>query len=118
MEVRMSDAPPEESDWCCTMKLRYEYDAKNVKLGRVREEQFGPVLQGKSELETWVRRAQKALLNPSKKPTQFLDSQVDRGTAGAEAPLLPAAAGDKNELKFTRNVIVLEIQGELWASFA
>jgi hypothetical protein len=59
--------------WHCTIKLRLEYDgATGARLPRVTEQVFtAKHLEDKDEVELWIMRAQKALLNPSRQPATF-----------------------------------------------
>jgi len=81
--------------------IRREYsDETSQPLERTREDVFGPVLEDKTEVEMAVKRAQKAILNPSQPTSYFVncDASVIRDSGA-------------NELKFTKNLIVLEITG-------
>ncbi|KAI8819361.1 P-loop containing nucleoside triphosphate hydrolase protein [Fimicolochytrium jonesii] len=109
-EVRMSENDTTASDlateWNCTVKLRYEYDSMGRPLKAVKEIPFGTELHKKEDVELIVRRAQKALLNPSTNVTQFLQYNFDDSTASTRD-----AEAAKNELRFSKNVICLDIRG-------
>ncbi|KAL6755541.1 P-loop containing nucleoside triphosphate hydrolase protein [Haematococcus lacustris] len=97
MEVRMTlsdgDAP-----WSCKIKIREWDDGKRKTLSKVSWEDFGAPLLDKEAVGPAVSRAQKAVLNPGKGYASFVD------------PTSPILA-DADELGFSRNVVVLEIQG-------
>jgi hypothetical protein len=60
-------------------------------------ERFGPTLTDKSEFEERIRRAQLAILNPSRKASDFL------GTPSSDMP---------NELSFSADLISVSISGD------
>ncbi|KAJ1570046.1 hypothetical protein HK096_004459, partial [Nowakowskiella sp. JEL0078] len=97
-------SPDSVNNWSCSIKLRFEFDSHGRTLSKPREIAFGPEITNQSELELWVRRAQKVLLNPSYDPQKYLDIKFDNS----------AAARDKdarsNELKFSRNVVCLDVR--------
>jgi hypothetical protein len=62
-------------------------------------ERFGPTLTDKSEFEERIRRAQLAILNPSRKASDFLGTL---GLAGSDMP---------NELSFSADLISVSISG-------
>jgi hypothetical protein len=63
------------------------------------EERFGPSLTSKSEVLERIRRAQLAILNPSRKASEFL------GSLGA------AGSGMTNDLSFSTDLISVSISG-------
>ncbi|KAJ2922809.1 hypothetical protein H1R20_g14301, partial [Candolleomyces eurysporus] len=73
-------------------------DSKGQPLGQARNELFGPIIYNKAEVEDRVRRAQRAILSPSKPRRQFLDGDIDE-------------LSEKSELSFSRNVVSLSISG-------
>jgi hypothetical protein len=79
------------SPWSCSIKL--QGDAAQRKAGQELERQFAVVTK-KEDVELAVRRAQKAALNPSTSPEQFLrwDPPED-------------PANDNNEHSFTQTVV-------------
>ena len=107
-ELRLSRALDGES-WCAKVKLRYEYDdrpltsgggADTVPLATVEEPPFGEKITDKAKVQELIQAGQRALLNPSQPDAAvFLDS-----SASSKLPL-------KDELQFTRNVVVVEITG-------
>ncbi|KAF9234014.1 P-loop containing nucleoside triphosphate hydrolase protein [Melanogaster broomeanus] len=87
-KLSYSDAP-----WKCIVKLHFSTDSK----GRpsVRNPAFGPAITDKSQVQDRIRRAQLAILNPSKDHNRFLDG---------EGP-------EENELSFSKDYVSLEISG-------
>ncbi|KAJ7119698.1 P-loop containing nucleoside triphosphate hydrolase protein [Mycena epipterygia] len=85
-----SDAP-----WKCTVELRFITDKNGQTLGQARNEAFGDPIFDKSEVEDRIRRAQRAILNPSKPPRNFLDDDEE----------------DMAEVSFSTNYISLQISG-------
>ena len=65
------------------------------------EIQFGPLITDKSEVEDRIRRAQLAILNPSKEPSGFLGplGQIDGGII------------NKNEMSFSSDLVSVRISG-------
>jgi hypothetical protein len=69
VQVRMKQA----GDFRCTLKLRKEFDDHSLeRLSSVDEKQFGEPLDKTELVELGIRRAQKALLNPSTNFEDFL----------------------------------------------
>ncbi|GFH23228.1 uncharacterized protein HaLaN_20813, partial [Haematococcus lacustris] len=88
------------TQWSCKVKIRYEWDDDNLEtLSTVSWKDFGPPLFDKAAVGPVVQMAQRAVLNPSRSFDGFED----------QASLVALAGPD--ELGFTRNVVVLEIQG-------
>ncbi|KAJ3319684.1 hypothetical protein HDU76_000474 [Blyttiomyces sp. JEL0837] len=90
----------------CRVRLRYEYDDKTGSPLRThRELTFGSNITNPAEVENRVRRAQRALLNPSMgDPLRYLSMKLD------ELSMNNTEQGE-NELKFSRNVVCVEIRG-------
>jgi len=78
------------------VSLRFIQDVNGQTLGQARNETFGDVITDKAEVEERIRRAQRAILNPSKPAKNFL--QGDDGDEGAE-------------LTFSVNCVSLQISG-------
>jgi hypothetical protein len=80
--------------WKCTVSLRRTKD------GHVRDEPFGePIFESeKSKVEDRIRRAQLAILNPSKPTKDFLTANED------------SEFGDP-ELSFSKDCVSLDIRG-------
>ncbi|KAJ7064090.1 P-loop containing nucleoside triphosphate hydrolase protein [Mycena amicta] len=85
------------SPWKCIVELRYITDKNGQPLGQARNERFGEPVSDKSEVEDRIRRAQRAILNPSKSAQSFL---LDGDTED-----------DGHELSFSTNYISLQISG-------
>lgn len=85
-----SDAP-----WKCTVELHFITDKNGQTLGQARIEPFGEPIFHKSEVEDRIRRAQRAILNPSKASRTFLDDDDE----------------DAPEVSFSTNYISLQISG-------
>ncbi|KAJ7249503.1 P-loop containing nucleoside triphosphate hydrolase protein [Mycena haematopus] len=86
-----SDAP-----WKCTVDLHFITDKDGQSLGQPRNEPFGDPILDKSGVEDRIRRAQRAILNPSKPARYFLDEEED---------------DDPTEVSFSTNYISLQITG-------
>ena len=89
IECRLSRST---SPWSCEVYLRLS--------GQPREIPFGPPFGDRSKVEERIRRAQLAILNPSKRATDFL------GTLGS------TDAGIQNECSFSNDVISVRISGK------
>ncbi|KAJ3159370.1 hypothetical protein HDU86_001688 [Geranomyces michiganensis] len=106
-EVRLSEGDTTVSSaWSCTVKLRYEYDSAGRPLKAVREVPFGRETAQKEDVDLLVRRAQKALLNPSSDPNRYISYNFDDTTSSARD-----SEAASNELKFVKNVVCLDIRG-------
>jgi hypothetical protein len=68
-QVRLSS----HGSFSCTLKLRYEYNASGQRKDSVEEFSFGEVVYDESAVEECIRRAQKAILNPSKSVDTFTE---------------------------------------------
>jgi hypothetical protein len=95
-ECRLSRGAPNAA-WQCRVALRFTHDRTGQPLGQARNEDFGPVIFDKALVEERIRRAQRAILNPSSPRTQFLE--------GEDEDL------DATELSFSSNVVSLAISG-------
>ncbi|GFH15051.1 uncharacterized protein HaLaN_11210 [Haematococcus lacustris] len=82
-----------------TCMYRKEWDDEKRKpLATVSWEDFGPPLLNRGAVGPVVQRAQKAVLNPGKGYSSFVNSSS-------------SLLAKPNELAFSRNVVVLEVQG-------
>src|SRR4051794_34824462 len=99
MEIRLIQY---SGDWSCQVSLRNEYDADENKI-IPEETKFGNIIKDPQYVELVARRAQKALLNPRCKPEKYFDWDFKQLTYEDDAAL--------NALKFTKNVVCLEIKG-------
>jgi hypothetical protein len=91
-ECRLSRS---DSPWKCTVELHFITDKNGQSLGQPRNEAFGDPIFDKSEVEDRIRRAQRAILNPSKPPRTFLEDDEE----------------DATEVSFSTNFISLQICG-------
>lgn len=85
------------SAWQCKVTLRFTHDRNGQPLGQARNEDFGPVIFDKAFVEERIRRAQRAILNPSSPRSQFLEGDDEDD--------------DVSELTFSSNVVSLAISG-------
>jgi hypothetical protein len=72
-------------------------DQRGAALGQIRSEPFGETITDKALVEERIRRAQRAILNPSTPARQFLEGDDED----------PA----RRELTFSKNCVCLEISG-------
>ncbi|KAI8846380.1 P-loop containing nucleoside triphosphate hydrolase protein [Chytridium lagenaria] len=120
-EVRMTESAIEESskdpnvpnhDWRCSIKLRLEFDSTGTPLKAPREVIFVEDIKNPEAVELSVRRAQKALLNPSADASKYANTVFDDRTAASRDK--EAAS---NELKFTKkwapvfNLTLIDLPG-------
>ena len=73
-ECRLSRA---DTPWQCVVELHFLTDKNGQNLGQQRNELFGDTIFEKSEVEERIRRAQRAILNPSKAAWNFLGDDDD-----------------------------------------
>ncbi|KAI9456485.1 P-loop containing nucleoside triphosphate hydrolase protein [Boletus coccyginus] len=83
------------SPWKCLVKLHFSTDASGVPIP-VKIVLFGGPITSKSLVEDRIRRAQRAILNPSNDPKKYL---------------LQDDISDENEVSFSKNYVSLEISG-------
>lgn len=81
----------------CKVSLRFVVDANGVPLRQVRNEPFGEPIYVKSDVEDRIRRAQRAILNPSTPPVRYLEGEGDDAT---------------RTVSFSVNTICLQISGK------
>ncbi|EKM53567.1 uncharacterized protein PHACADRAFT_197992 [Phanerochaete carnosa HHB-10118-sp] len=93
-ECRLSSS---DNPWQCIVSLRFITDDRGQALGQARNEQFGDVIKDKSRVEERIRRAQRAILNPSTPSRQFLEGPDEDFAA--------------REVMFSSNCISLQISG-------
>ncbi|KAJ7831451.1 P-loop containing nucleoside triphosphate hydrolase protein [Mycena olivaceomarginata] len=91
-ECRLSRS---DTPWSCTIELHFITDKNGQSLGQARNETFGDTIFDKSAVEDRIRRAQRAILNPSKPPRSFLEDIEE----------------DTTEISFSINYISLQISG-------
>lgn len=111
MECRLRNLP---SPWQCQVLLRFETDVTGQRLNDIRETRFGPVVRDPFALETMVRRAQLAILNPGLVPDTLLElSDAEMAAFGERPP-----SGSKAQLKFSSNVVCLDVSGPALADLS
>ncbi|KAJ7886796.1 P-loop containing nucleoside triphosphate hydrolase protein [Mycena olivaceomarginata] len=91
-ECRLSHS---DAAWKCIVELRFITDKNGQSLGQPRNEAFGDPIFDKAEVEDRIRRAQRAILSPSKPSRIFLEEDED----------------DIPEVSFSTNYISLQISG-------
>jgi len=77
--------------------LRKTFDKQGQSLGGAESIPFGAVITDKSNVEERIRRAQRAILNPSTSYETFLSG--------------PDGDPDTKELSFSKNCVCLELSG-------
>ncbi|KAJ3104555.1 hypothetical protein HDU97_009067 [Phlyctochytrium planicorne] len=100
------EALEKKTEWRCSVKLRMEFDSTGVALKGPKEIMFVEEIKNPDDVELAVRRAQKALLNPSSDPLKYLTAVFDDRTIAARDN-----EAKSNELKFTKNVVCVDIRG-------
>lgn len=88
--------------WSCEITLRILYDRSGNSLGTSTLETFGPPITDKNTVETWLRRAQAAILCPHIPTEQFLTK--------TEAELRRLTKTDKEMLSFSKNVVHVDVK--------
>lgn len=86
-----------QDDWKCVVKLSKMKDESGQSLDRLFQEPFGEHIHDKAELEQRIRRAQRAILNPSTLAKHFLNG--------------PDEEPQQSESRFSSNYVSLEISG-------
>ncbi|KAL0955559.1 hypothetical protein HGRIS_001798 [Hohenbuehelia grisea] len=84
--------------WTCIVTLRFTKSIKGETLGEPLTIQFGPPITSKAAVEERIRRAQRAILNPSTDFKQFLNGDDEDPS--------------KSEIRFSSNCVSLQISGE------
>jgi len=87
--------------WSCAVSLRFDYDENGRKLLAPNKVDFSSVIKDKNDVELWLRRAQAAILSPHLPPHSFRDKS---------APELLAMKADPGTLKFSKNVVCIDIE--------
>ncbi|KAL4248958.1 hypothetical protein ABKN59_007409 [Abortiporus biennis] len=95
IECRLTSS---SSPWQCKVTLQFTTDKDNKPLGESRIVHFGATMTDKSEVEERIRRAQRAVLNPSTNYRNFLDGS-DKDPV-------------ERELTFSINSVSLQISGK------
>ncbi|KAH9925891.1 P-loop containing nucleoside triphosphate hydrolase protein [Epithele typhae] len=92
-DCRLTRSPGE---WSCKVSLHLSTSSDGKLLGYIKEVQFGDIIYDKSEVEERIRRAQRAIINPSTDYTEILEG------------LIP----DQDELRFSKNTVSLHVTSE------
>ncbi|KLO09760.1 hypothetical protein SCHPADRAFT_833534 [Schizopora paradoxa] len=99
-----------DKDWSCQIRLRRNLDGSSLRGGltdmdvaeNALEENFGPLLTDKSNLDGMIRRAQLAILHRSVEASTFVDLTDDE--------IAEDYTGDKIQTRFSSDVVCLEIE--------
>jgi len=86
-----------DNKWECTVYLRFFTDSIGQPLSHPRNELFGETIYNKYDVEDRIRRAQRAILNPSIHPDRFLEAETEI---------------TDSELTFSTNCVSLVISGK------
>ncbi|KAF7979740.1 hypothetical protein HWV62_41114 [Athelia sp. TMB] len=100
MECRLVSSP---GLWTCRLSIRWEFDDEGKPLGKVEESSFGTPITNKDDVELALRRAQAAVLNPEFPPSFFVSI--------SEADLAAIMLNNEKTLRFSRNVLCVDISG-------
>lgn len=73
MEIRLQRA----KSWSCQVVLRFHADDKGDPLDGVSEVEFGETIFDKDSVRERIRRAQRAILHPSRPAAQFLEEEEE-----------------------------------------
>jgi len=87
--------------WSCTIEIRYEYNSAGETQTHILES-FGPVIENKSHVELWIRRAQAAVLSPHRPRADFLSM--------TESEIRENAKNDTSILLFSKNVVQVSVK--------
>src|SRR6185437_4932300 len=98
MELRLIESVKR---WSCQLSIRKEYDEHGKQLKSPLEKKFGEPFNDPDMVEIMTRRAQKALLNPADNNDGFLDWDFGNQSYDEDSRT--------NALKFTKNVVCIEI---------
>jgi hypothetical protein len=88
--------------WQCQIYLRREVDRGGHRLAKPAETPFGPLIRDKDQLESMIRKAQLAILNPSIESQRFVDATPEEVKSGPFATT--------REISFSPDVVCLDIQ--------
>ncbi|PIL25642.1 transporter [Ganoderma sinense ZZ0214-1] len=103
MECRLANF---SEPWSCQIHIRWEFGDDGQRLEEVSEVPFGPRLTDKTEIESMLRRAQAAILNPAIPLSHFLESDLEIiKVSGVRL------TGTLKPLPFSRNVICVDLAG-------
>jgi len=108
MECRLKYS---QEPWQARVFLRHERHEDGTKINTVREIPFGPLLTEEQDLESFLKRAQLAILNPHIESEKFVDLNLEIVTAN-EAPF------GGRQLSFSSNVVCVDISSPLVTDLA
>lgn len=91
--------------WRCQVYLRIETDENARVVRNIKEKPFGGIIHSTKELETMLRRAQLAILNPSVYSSRFVTLDLSTLVDG-QPPL-----GSEEQLAFSANVVCVTVWG-------
>ncbi|CAG8657475.1 26390_t:CDS:2 [Dentiscutata erythropus] len=95
VELRLTESV---GTWSCQVSLRKEYDENEKRLSRPIETKFGDLINDINQVGLTVRRAQKALLNPTQDNDRYLEWNFNCDELKSD------------DLDFTKNVVCIEIK--------
>ena len=100
MECRLHQ---QNQPWRCKVSLRRDSDENGLPITDIQEVQFGDIIHEAVDLEDRLRRAQKAILNPSIDYANFLfDEDRSDDVISLE---------DEQNLSFSSNVVCVDVWG-------
>ncbi|GAA5883270.1 hypothetical protein JCM16303_007338 [Sporobolomyces ruberrimus] len=104
-EVRLhqSDEP-----WYCKISVRFETGEDGRPLDKISETPFGPLIRDPNGVESALRRAQLAVLNPSVDPAKWASASNPDVQAAKEGKTV---LGSKKQLSFSTNLVCIDISG-------
>ncbi|KAJ7208660.1 P-loop containing nucleoside triphosphate hydrolase protein [Mycena pura] len=97
MECRLASG----STWTCRIYIRREFDADGHRLREVSEQPLGGPITDKNEVETMLRRAQLAVLDPG----------VEKEVMNMTVEQLKDRMKDETIAKFSQNVVCVDLEG-------
>lgn len=89
--------------WRCKVSLRRGSDSDGLPITDIQEVQFGDIIHEAVDLEDRLRRAQKAILNPS---IDYADFLLDEDRSDDVISL-----EDEQNLSFSSNVVCVDVWG-------
>ncbi|KAH8092249.1 P-loop containing nucleoside triphosphate hydrolase protein [Cristinia sonorae] len=99
MECRLSLS---SGAWQCQVSVRWEFNADGTARDEVHEVPFGSLITDKSDVELALRGAQLAVLNPDDDSDIYVGMSKDQ---------LKSKSKSKDALKFSRNVVCIDLAG-------
>lgn len=102
MEFRLENQP--DTEWHAQVYLRFE-PSSSSRENHNNETLFGPIITSKEELESMLRRAQMAVLNPMVNSQSFVDLDL-KAVGDYSYPF-----GNEPPLSFSSDVVCLTVWG-------